>query len=194
VIVADPVNFPDGIAALADYAHARGLKLGLYSDHGLYTCQGRPCSYGYEVIDANTYAAWGVDYLKYDNCNVAPGSDQWTDYENMSDALANSGRPIVYSICAWSYGDWMPECGNLWRTTGDITDDWASMVSRLDENNNTAFAAGPGRWNDPDMLEVGNGGMADTEYRAHFSSGALWPPRCWRETICGTCPRRPGAS
>ncbi len=171
VIVADPVRFPSGISNLAAYVHARGLKLGVYSDHGLSTCAGRPGSYGYETLDANTYAAWGVDYLKYDNCNLAPGSTPQVDYDTMKNALLACGRPIVYSICAWSFQSWMPACGNLWRTTGDISDNWSSMTANLDQNNGWAAVAGPGRWNDPDMLEVGNGGMTDTEYRAHFT---LW--------------------
>lgn len=173
VILADPVAFSGGIASLADFAHARGLMLGVYSDHGTSTCAGRPGSYSYETLDATTYATWGVDYLKYDNCNTVPGSDQQTDYYNMRNALMNSGRPILYSICAWTFQAWMPEGGNLWRTTGDISDNWNSMVSLLDANNNSAFSAGPGRWNDPDMLEVGNGGMTDTEYRAHFGMWCL---------------------
>ena len=171
VILADPARFPGGISNLAAYVHSRGLKLGVYSDRGTSTCAGRPGSYGHEVQDANTYAAWGVDYLKYDNCNPAAGSDQATDYNNMKNALLNCGRPIVFSICAWTYKSWMPDCGNLWRTTADISDSFSSMVANLDQNNASAAVAGPGRWNDPDMLEVGNGSMTDTEYRAHFS---LW--------------------
>lgn len=171
VIVADARRFPSGIPALADYVHARGLKLGLYSCRGTLTCQRAPGSYGYEEIDAATYAAWGVDYLKYDNCHEAPGSDMRHDYEAMGAALQRGGRPIVYSICAWEFQPWMPACGNLWRTTGDIVDQFDNMSSKLDLNDRYARLAGPGRWNDPDMLEVGNGGMTETEYRAHFS---LW--------------------
>ncbi len=171
VIVADPVRFPYGIAALADYVHSKGLKLGVYSDHGLETCQGRPAGYGYEYLDANTYASWGVDYLKYDNCNLPSGDVPQADYTRMADALMNSGRPISFSICAWSFVSWMPGVGNLWRTTGDINDSFASMLSNLGGNSPPAFLAGPGRWNDPDMLEVGNGGMTFTEDKAHFS---LW--------------------
>jgi alpha-galactosidase len=171
VIVPDPARFPNGIKALADYVHAKGFKLGIYSDHGLETCQGRPGGYGYEYLDANTYAAWGVDYLKYDNCNLPAGDDSRADYLRMADALMKSGRPITFSLCHWAYASWEPDAGNLWRTTGDINDSFASMVSNLNGNQPPAFLAGPGRWNDPDMLEVGNGGMTSTEDQAHFS---LW--------------------
>ena len=171
IIVADPAKFPSGIKALADYVHAKGLKLGLYSDHGLYTCGGRPGGYGYEYLDANTYATWEVDYLKYDNCSLPSGDVPQTDYFHMSDALLKSGRPITFSICAWSFASWDPDLGNLWRTTGDISDSFTSMVSKLGGNSPPAFVAGPGRWNDPDMLEVGRGGMTTAEDQAHFT---LW--------------------
>lgn len=182
-IVADPVRFPSGIAALADYVHSKGLKLGIYTDIGTGTCQNRPGSHGYEVKDANQYAAWGVDYVKVDWCNT-PGYDAPSSYAVMRDALLNSGRPIVYSICNWGVQgpwNWGPSTGNLWRTTGDIQDSWSSFTSILDSNALHASAAGPGGWNDPDMLVVGlygnNGvggaGMTDTEYQAHFSLWAL---------------------
>jgi alpha-galactosidase len=171
VIMADPVRFPYGIAALAAFVHSKGLNLGLYSDHGLETCQGRPGGYEHEYLDANTYSSWGVDYLKYDNCNLPAGDVAQNDYLRMADALMNSGRPITFSICAWSFGSWMPGTGNLWRTTGDINDEYATMISHLDPNSTTAFVAGPGRWNDPDMLEVGNGGMTATQDQTHFT---LW--------------------
>jgi alpha-galactosidase len=171
VIVADPVKFPSGIKSLADFIHSQGLKLGIYSDHGIVTCGGRPGAYGYEYVDANTYASWGVDYLKFDNCNLPAGDNPKADYFRMSDALQKSGRPLMFSICAWSFDSWMPISGNLWRTTGDINDSFASMVGNLGGNSPPAYFAGPGRWNDPDMLEVGNGGMSFTEDQAHFS---LW--------------------
>ena len=165
----NPVTFPSGMAALADYVHSLGLKLGIYSDAGTYTCAGYPGSKGYEQKDADQYAAWGMDYLKYDWCNTA-GQDKQQSYTLMMDCLLNTGRPIVYSICSWSFpGEWVMDVGNLWRTTGDIWDNWASVVSIIDINANLYPYAGPGHWNDPDMLEVGNGGMTDTEYRAHFS-------------------------
>jgi alpha-galactosidase len=167
VIVADTNSFPSGIKALADYVHSRGLKLGLYTDRGLYTCAGRPGSYGYENLDALTYASWGVDYLKEDGCS--PVDDAYSDYTRMSAALTSCGRPVVFSICNGPFEPWMPVLGNLWRTTGDLQGSFAEMVSNLDENSNSAFAAGPGHWNDPDMLVVGLGTMSDTEDQAHFS-------------------------
>ena len=171
VIVADPVRFPNGIKGLADYVHSRGLKLGVYSDHGLETCQGRPGSYGYEYLDANTYASWGVDYLKFDACALPPGDVPQLDYARMADALMKSGRPITYSICAWEFLSWMAESGNLWRTGGDIEATFPSILWCLGDNSPPAFVAGPGRWNDADMLEVGNGSLTFTENQAHFS---LW--------------------
>jgi alpha-galactosidase len=176
-LVPDPVKFPDGIAGTADYVHSKGLKLGIYEDAGTATCAGYPGSLGHEKVDAQTFADWGVDYLKYDNCNNrSDGSRQ--DYVNrytaMRDALAATGRPIVYSLCEWGVqnpSEWAGPVGNSWRTTGDINDSWSSMLSITQQNLPLADAAGPGHWNDPDMLEVGNGGMTDTEYRSHFS---LW--------------------
>jgi alpha-galactosidase len=170
-IIPDPTRFPSGMKSLADYVHSKGLKFGLYSDRGTKTCEGRPGSHGYETQDANTYASWGVDYLKYDNC-YADG-DQQADYERMRDALQNSGRDIVFSICAWEFIDWMPKTGNLWRTTRDIQDTWNSIMSNIDINKGLAAYAGPGAWNDPDMLEIGNGGMTETEYKTHFSMWAI---------------------
>ncbi|HLZ46203.1 MAG TPA: glycoside hydrolase family 27 protein [Gemmatimonadales bacterium] len=174
-IVADSVRFPGGMKPLADYVHSKGLKFGLYTDAGRKTCQGRPGTYGSEEIDARTYAEWGVDYVKEDWCN-AQGLDAPTQYAKFRDALAKSGRPIVFSICEWGSNrpwTWGPKTGNLWRTTGDIGDYWASMISRVDLNTQYAQSASPGGWNDPDMLEVGNGGMTDDEYRAHFSLWAI---------------------
>jgi alpha-galactosidase len=174
-IVADPERFPEGMKALADYVHSKGLKFGLYTDAGRRTCQGRPGSYGYEEIDARTYAEWGVDYTKVDWCN-SQGLDARTQYAKVRDALANAGRPIVFSICEWGTNepwDWAPETGHLWRTTGDIGDRWNSMLGIVDLNAQYWQSAGPGAWNDPDMLEVGNGGMTNVEYRAHFSLWAI---------------------
>ena len=168
---ADPTRFPSGMKALADYVHSKGLKIGIYGDHGSMTCMGIPQSgsYGYEQRDANTFASWGIDYLKYDNCNTVSGSNMQTDYTNMSNALLNCGRPIVYSICAWQYQSWMPGIGNLWRTTGDINASWSSILGCMDTNAGLASAAGPGRWNDPDMLEVGNGSLSTDQNKAHFT-------------------------
>ncbi|GAC1411741.1 MAG: hypothetical protein NVSMB53_07890 [Gemmatimonadaceae bacterium] len=174
-IVADSVRFPHGIKALADYVHSRGLKFGIYTDAGTKTCQGRPGSYGYEDQDALTYAAWGVDYVKEDWCN-ASGLDAPTQYAKFRDALAKAGRPIVFSICEWGSNhpwDWAPRAGNLWRTTDDIEDRWTSMLANLDQSGQHSTVEKPGAWNDPDMLEIGNGGMTDDEYRAHLSLWAI---------------------
>jgi alpha-galactosidase len=187
-IVADPQRFPSGIKALADYIHAKGLKFGLYSDAGGKTCQGRPGSQGHEVQDALQYARWGADYLKYDWCNTETRNAQEA-YSTMSRALLETGRPIVFSMCEWGTAKpwlWGKGIGNLWRTTGDISDKWSSkkkwadgscceygMVDILDQQVGLESFAGPGHWNDPDMLEVGNGGMTTPEYRAHFSFWAL---------------------
>ena len=169
---ADPVKFPNGIKAVADYVHSKGLKFGIYGDRGSSTCAGYPGSYGHEVQDANTFAAWGVDYLKYDNCAIV--GDMQTDLTNMRNALSATGRPIVFSLSTWWFSlPTFPDLGNLWRTTGDITDSFSSVMGNIDVNNNTAQYAGPGHWNDPDMLEVGNGGMTDSEYRAHFGMWAI---------------------
>src|SRR5437868_1070059 len=180
-IIADTQRFPSGMKVLADYVHSKGLKFGLYSDAGTLTCQKRPGGRGYVFQDARQYAAWGVDYLKYDWCASGTQNAQ-ASYAIMRDALAKAGRPIVFSICEWGTAKpwlWAREVGNLWRTTGDIQDcwdckrDWGGMgfVHILDLQDGLEAYAGPGHWNDPDMLEVGNGGMTATEYRAHFS---LW--------------------
>ncbi|XP_023910949.2 alpha-galactosidase isoform X1 [Quercus suber] len=175
-LVSKASTFPSGIKALADYVHSKGLKLGIYSDAGNETCSGQmPGSLGHEEQDANTFASWGVDYLKYDNCHN-DGTSPKERYPKMSKALLNSGRPIFFSLCEWGQEDpatWAASIGNSWRTTGDIQDSWESMISRADQNDKWASYAGPGGWNDPDMLEVGNGGMTTEEYRAHFSIWAL---------------------
>jgi len=172
-IVADAARFPSGIKALADYVHGKGLKLGVYTDAGTLTCEKRPGSLGHELQDAKTYAAWGVDYVKIDWCH-AEGLDPEVQYTKFRDALAQAGRPIVFSICNWGVKapwTWGPATGNLWRTTGDINDTWDRMsVIGFSQNGLEKFA-GPGHWNDPDMLEVGNGGMKPDEYRVHM---ALW--------------------
>ena len=170
-------KFPD-MKALADYVHSKGLKLGIYSSPGPNTCAGYEGSYGHEAQDAKTYAAWGIDYLKYDWCGART---LYTDeempavYQIMGDALLATGRPIVYSLCQYGRLDvwkWGPEVGgNLWRTTGDIRDAWDSMTRIGFAQNDLASYARPGHWNDPDMLEIGNGGMSDAEYRTHMS---LW--------------------
>lgn len=182
-IVADSIRFPSGMKALADYIHAKGLKFGIYSCAGRKTCQNRPGSNGFEIIDAKTYAEWGVDYLKYDWCN-SEGIDPVRAYTDMSNALSASGRPIVFSMCEWGSNrpwSWAQNVAHLWRTTGDIQDcwdckrEWGGMgwVTILDMQDGLEQFAGPGHWNDPDMLEVGNGGMKYHEYVAHFSFWAL---------------------
>ncbi|KAG9455189.1 hypothetical protein H6P81_008093 [Aristolochia fimbriata] len=174
-MVPDPETFPSGIKALANYVHEKGLKLGIYSDAGVFTCQVRPGSLFHETGDAELFASWGVDYLKYDNCyNLGIGPKK--RYPPMRDALNATGRTIFYSLCEWGQDDpalWADAVGNSWRTTDDINDTWISMTTIADLNDKWAAYAGPGGWNDPDMLEVGNGGMVYHEYRAHFSIWAL---------------------
>jgi alpha-galactosidase len=172
-------KFPD-MKALADYVHSKGLKLGIYSSPGPHTCAGYQGSYGHEEQDARTYAAWGIDYLKYDWCGAAriyKDGEMQAVYQKMGDALRTSGRDIVYSLCQYGRNDvwtWGPQVGgNLWRTTGDIGDSWESMTRIGFGQDALAPHAGPGHWNDPDMLEIGNGGMSGTEYRTHMSLWAL---------------------
>lgn len=178
-LVPDPAKFPSGIKGLADYVHAKGLKLGIYGDAGTKTCAGYPGSLGHEDVDARTWADWGVDYLKYDNCNnQSDGSqaDYVRRYTAMRDALRRTGRAIVYAICEWGTTQpwlWGREVGQLWRTTGDVNDEWPSLRSIIATNAPLAPYAGPGHWNDPDMLEIGNGGMTDAEYRTHMSMWAM---------------------
>ncbi|XP_065868757.1 alpha-galactosidase 1-like [Euphorbia lathyris] len=169
-------TFPSGIKALADYVHSKGLKLGIYSDAGYFTCSKlMPGSLGHEEQDAKTFASWGIDYLKYDNCYNG-GTKPTVRYPVMTRALMKAGRPIFFSLCEW--GDmhpalWGARVGNSWRTTGDISDNWTSMLSIADMNEVYAELARPGGWNDPDMLEVGNGGMTKDEYIVHFSIWAM---------------------
>ena len=196
-IIPDPKKFPSGIKALADYVHSKGLKLGIYSDAAEWTCAGYTASYGFEEQDAETFARWGIDYLKYDYCN-APGDiiTAMERYKTMGDALKATGRPIVYAICEWGPRKpwlWAKEVGgNLWRTTWDSRDVWeterydnghAGIMNILDKQVGLECYAGPGGWNDPDLLMVGlygkgksssnagTNGCNDIEYRSHFS---LW--------------------
>jgi alpha-galactosidase len=172
-IVVDPDRFPNGMKPLADYVHSKGLKFGVYTDAGRMTCQKRPGSYEHEAQDIKTYAAWGVDYVKIDWC-YADGLEPDVQYPKFREAIAQSGRPIVFSICNWGVKapwTWGPHTGNLWRTTGDISDTYDSMSLIGFTQNGLGKFAGPGHWNDPDMLEVGNGGMKDDEYLTHM---ALW--------------------
>jgi alpha-galactosidase len=178
----DARRFPSGIKALADYVHSKGLKFGIYSDAGRLTCGGRPGSRGYEFQDAAQYAKWGIDYLKYDWCNTGTQNAE-ASYRTMREALDHTGRPIVFSMCEWGTAKpwlWAVGVGNLWRTTGDIDDKWEGkfdyklgIMNIVDQNEPLAPFAGPGHWNDPDMLEVGNGGLTEEEYRSHFSLWAM---------------------
>ena len=172
-------KFPN-MRALADYVHAKGLKLGIYSSPGPNTCAGYEGSYGHEVQDAQTYASWGIDYLKYDWCgarNIYKDEEMRAVYQKMGDALHDSGRKIVYSLCqygrdeVWTWGPLVG--GNLWRTTGDIRDDWSSMTTIGFDQSKLAQYAAPGHWNDPDMLEIGNGGMNPDESKTHMSLWAM---------------------
>jgi alpha-galactosidase len=172
-------KFPD-MKALADYIHSKGLKIGIYSSPGPNTCAGYEGSYGHEEQDARTYAAWGIDYLKYDWCgarNIYTDGEMQAVYQKMGDALVKAGRPILYSLCQYGRDDvwkWGPEVGgNAWRTTGDIRDTWDSMTKIGFSQDELAIWAAPGHWNDPDMLEIGNGGMTDDEYRTHMSLWAI---------------------
>jgi alpha-galactosidase len=184
-ILADSQKYPSGIKALADYIHSKGLKFGIYTDAGTKTCAGRPGSMGHEYQDAQQYAHWGVDYLKEDWCSTLPGQSSEASYTLMHDALAATGRPIVFSICEWGSTKpwlWAGPVGNMWRSTGDIQDcwnckkDWGGngVLQIVDLMEPIYSYAGPGHWNDADMLEVGNGGMTAAEDRAHFSMWALF--------------------
>ncbi len=178
-IICDPERFPSGMKALAGYVHSKGLKFGLYSCAGSATCQDRPGSRGYQFQDARTYAKWGVDYLKYDWCNDE-GQNAKAAYKTMSDALKATGRPIILSICEWGENkpwEWGNGIGNLWRITPDIRDcfscvfEWGGLgvLDIIDRDADLYLYAGPGHWNDAEMLEIGNGGMTPDEYKTHFS-------------------------
>ncbi|MBS3762757.1 MAG: glycoside hydrolase family 27 protein [Planctomycetes bacterium] len=181
----DESRFPEGIPALADYVHSKGLKFGIYSCAGTHTCGVKPASFGYEETDAQTFAEWGVDFLKYDFCYAPLGVKGQKHYERMGQALRATGRPILFSVCEWgSMNPWnwgsSLAGAHMWRTTGDINDSWESMANiGFEQQKNLERFAGPGHWNDPDMLIVGmhskgnvaRGGCTDEEYRTHFS---LW--------------------
>jgi alpha-galactosidase len=177
----DPERFPSGMKTLADYVHSKGLKLGIYSDAGGKTCGGKPGSRGHEYQDAITYAQWGIDYLKYDWCDT-DGLKAEGAYATMRDALYAAGRPILFSMCEWGNNKpwtWAKDVGHSWRTTGDIYNCFDCKINHgtwfawgvmyiLDMQDGLREYAGPGHWNDPDMMEVGNG-MVVNEDRAHFS-------------------------
>jgi alpha-galactosidase len=196
----DPKRFPNGMKALADYIHSKGLKLGIYSDAAEYTCGGVTASYGFEELDAQTFAGWGIDYLKYDYCNAPEDvTTAFARYKKMGDALNKTGRPIVYAICEWGQRKpWLwarAAGGNLWRTTWDSRDVWQSndkgltgIMEIFDQQKDIAQFAGPGGWNDPDLLMVGLYGKGKSssvggrfkgcntiEYRTHF---VLWSMLC----------------
>ena len=188
-LVGDPVKFPSGMKALADYVHSKGFKFGIYSCAGVNTCGGYPASWGHEFQDARTWASWGVDYLKYDWSEHGPANVR-DAYGRMSAALRAAGRPVVFSLCEWGESkpwEWAEPIGHLWRTTGDIYSSYDgkkswpmgwkvildlqySLVLNGGTDGLNKFA-GPGHWNDPDMLEVGTEGLSFAESRAHFS---LW--------------------
>jgi alpha-galactosidase len=177
----DPVKFPSGMKALADYVHSKGLKIGIYSDAGRRTCGGRPGSFGHEYQDALQYAKWGIDYLKYDWCETEDINPVGA-YNLMRDAIRAAGRPILFSMCEWGSSKpwlWAKDTGHTWRTTGDIYNcfdcinqhpGWAAfgVLQILDMQNGLRQYAGPGHWNDPDMLEAGNGQSVNQD-RAHFT-------------------------
>jgi alpha-galactosidase len=183
-------KFPD-MKALADYVHSKGLKIGIYSGPGTKTCGGFAASLGHEEQDAKMYADWGIDYLKYDLCSFIPDvmvkqepHDKAAQmrlmvaaYVKMGKALKATGRPIVFSLCQYGWDapwEWAPALGgNLWRTTGDISPDWDRIYAILSQQDGLAKYAGPGHWNDPDMLEVGNGKLSLHENRSHFSMWAI---------------------
>jgi alpha-galactosidase len=180
-LTADPTRFPSGMAALADYVHARGLRFGIYAAPGSQTCANYYAGYpvrgigslGHEQQDADTFARWGVDYLKYDWCraNLTDGLHERTSLAQMSAALRSTGRAIVYSISEYGVGapwNWAPGVAQLWRTGHDIHPTRASIVGRIDSQAPLAAFARPGAWNDPDMLEIGNAGLTDAETRTHF--------------------------
>ncbi|HUH29145.1 glycoside hydrolase family 27 protein [Gelidibacter sp.] len=180
-IIVDKDKFPSGIKSLVDYVHSKELKFGIYSDAGTKTCAGRPGSKGFERQDAETYANWDVDYLKYDWCHTE-GQDAITSYTLMRDELFKAGRPIVFSICEWGENkpwEWAKDVGHLWRTTLDIDMEarydgniWGNLYGwsdLVDMQVGLEKYAGPGHWNDPDMLAVGNNNMPENEARAHFS-------------------------
>jgi alpha-galactosidase len=200
-ILTDPTNFPNGIQPVADHVHADGLKLGIYSDRGTATCDSREGSQGYEATDAASYAAWGVDYVKYDNCNASTDPVvQEMQYQAMGAALAATTRPFVFSLCAWAFYEWGVSLGSLWRTTSDIQAAWTSdtggsIFANFLSNRYLAAYAGPNKymvapaagsattastpdgvsygWNDPDMLEVGRLGLSAIENQSHFSMWAI---------------------
>lgn len=184
-IQVDKERFPSGMKVLADYVHSKGLKIGIYSDAGDKTCAGYPGSRGHEYQDALTFAQWGIDYLKYDWCNTE-NINPIGAYTTMRDALSKAGRPVLFSICEWGDNkpwEWAQDVGHAWRTTGDIYPCWDCELNHgswsswgvlpiLDKQEKLRKFAGPGHWNDMDMMEVGNG-MTEAQDRSHFSLWAI---------------------
>ncbi|MBO4364026.1 MAG: glycoside hydrolase family 27 protein [Clostridia bacterium] len=180
-LVPDHEKFPYGIKALADYVHSKGLKFGIYSCCGNYTCAGYPASFEYEFIDAETFAEWGVDYLKYDYCYKPASENGAKLYRRMGLALANCGRDIVFSACSWGADEthrWIKSTGaDLWRSTGDIVDSFESVKAIYNMQKGIYEYNGHGCFNDMDMLIVGmfdkgnvkQGGCTVEEYKTHFS-------------------------
>ena len=167
--------FPHGMRWLGEEIHRRGLRFGLYTDAGTRTCQGYPASRGQEYRDAKRFAEWGVDLMKVDWCHT-DGMRGREAYPVWADAIRRTGRPMVLSICEWGRDrpwEWAGSVGHMWRTSHDIADSWESLMDVLDRQADLHPFAGPDRWNDPDMLEVGNGGMTDVEYRTHVSLWAM---------------------
>lgn len=174
-VVPDSKRFPSGMKALGEYIHSKGLKFGIYSSAGFKTCQAFPASLGLEELDAAAYKEWGVDYLKYDNCFTDHGTP-YQRYPPMGQALDATGRDIVYSLCEWGRENpavWAAPIANVWRISGDIYDGWSSILTRAAIDAPLWRYAGPGGWNDPDMLEVGNGKCTDDEYKYHFAQWAM---------------------
>jgi alpha-galactosidase len=189
-LVVDPVRFPHGMKALVDYIHARGLKAGIYTDVGPYTCYPKPRyqgSYRHEEQDARTFASWGMDLVEMDYCNRVPGHTGREIYERMAAAIQNTHRPMLFYICSWGNEDpwtWARGKAQLWRTTGDISPkkdsvEWASVVQNFEINARHAAFTGPNSWNDPDMLEVGNPGLNTIEARSHFSMWVISAAPLW---------------
>ena len=189
-LVVDPVRFPHGMKALVDYIHARGLKAGIYTDIGPYTCYSHPRyqgSFGHEDQDAKTFASWGMDLVEMDYCNRPPGHTGREIYERMAAAIQKTHRPMLFYICSWGREapwTWARGKAQLWRTTDDIGSDknraeWANVVRNFELNAKRAAFSGPNSWNDPDMLEVGNNGLNLTEARSHFSMWVIAAAPLW---------------
>jgi alpha-galactosidase len=176
-LIPDPVKFKSGIRALSDYVHSKGLRFGIYTDAGMKTCQGRPGIFGHEEQDARYYVLdANVDYIKIDWCYTT-GMTPQDRYANISKAFAATGEPILLSMCEWGVDapwEWAAELGwNSWRTTGDINASWKRVSEILTSMEGLSKYAKPGHFNDPDMLEVGNGALTHDEQIAHFSLWAL---------------------